>query len=167
MKRTRRARASNVTCPVTSAKSVSSLPWPTFSPGWCLVPRWRIRIVPALTSWPPKRFTPSRWPCESRPFVEEPPPFLCAMMQFPSEIRNSERAFLPRARPVQASLHHEKERARAGLRAILQLDVTDLHGRIVLAMAALNLILVWCLELQDDDILAAALFNDLACCCCL
>src|SRR5216684_923724 len=63
----------------TIAKSVSSLPCPTFSPAWCLVPRWRTRIVPALTNCPPKRLTPSLCPCESRPFVEEPPPFLLAM----------------------------------------------------------------------------------------
>ena len=36
-------------------------------------------IIPALTSWPAKIFTPSRWLCESRPFLEEPSPFLCAI----------------------------------------------------------------------------------------
>jgi hypothetical protein len=64
-------------------EGVSSLPRPTFRPGLCRVPRWRIKIVPAWTSWPPKRFTPSRCPCESRPFTDEPPPFLCAMKNSP------------------------------------------------------------------------------------
>src|SRR3954453_8261757 len=36
-------------------------------------------ISPALTSWPPKRFTPSRWEFESRPFLVDAAPFLCAM----------------------------------------------------------------------------------------
>src|SRR5438477_7673177 len=44
----------------------------------------------------------------------------------------------------------------------LQLDVADLHGRIVLAMAALNLILVCFLELKDGQFLCAALFNNFA-----
>ena len=33
----------------------------------------------ALTSCPAKIFTPSRWLAESRPFLEEPSPFLCAI----------------------------------------------------------------------------------------
>src|SRR6185503_19267854 len=36
-------------------------------------------IMPDSTCWPPKRFTPRRWPPESRPLREEPPAFLCAM----------------------------------------------------------------------------------------
>jgi hypothetical protein len=36
-------------------------------------------IDPPVTSWPPKAFTPSRCAFESRPFVELPPPFLCAI----------------------------------------------------------------------------------------
>ena len=40
------------------ANSVSSLPRPTFLPGWIGVPRWRTRIEPPVTSWPPKRLTP-------------------------------------------------------------------------------------------------------------
>jgi hypothetical protein len=49
------------------------------------VPRWRMMIEPPVTSWPPKAFTPSRCAFESRPFVELPPPFLCAIAQSPSE----------------------------------------------------------------------------------
>src|SRR3954453_22385937 len=36
-------------------------------------------ISPALTTWPPKGFTPSRWALESRPLREDEAPFLCAM----------------------------------------------------------------------------------------
>src|SRR3712207_9319690 len=36
-------------------------------------------ISPALTTWPPKRFTPRRWAFESRPLREDEAPFLCAM----------------------------------------------------------------------------------------
>src|SRR5260370_29809926 len=61
------------------AKSVSSFPRLTLRPGLCLVPRCRIRIVPALTNWPANRFTPSRCPGELRPFTDDPPPFLSAI----------------------------------------------------------------------------------------
>src|SRR3954451_12114178 len=36
-------------------------------------------ISPALTTWPPKRFTPRRWAFESRPLRDDEAPFLCAM----------------------------------------------------------------------------------------
>src|SRR5487761_101981 len=38
-----------------------------------------MRILPASTCSPPKRFTPSRLEWESRPFLVLPPAFLCAM----------------------------------------------------------------------------------------
>src|ERR1700682_1214547 len=41
-------------------------------------------MVPACTSCPPNRLTPSRCPCELRPLTDEPPPFLCAI-QIPLE----------------------------------------------------------------------------------
>src|SRR5579859_7900356 len=65
--------------PVTLAKSVSSLPRPTFAPGLMRVPRWRTMMVPPGTSCPPKAFTPRRCALESRPFLELPKPFLCAI----------------------------------------------------------------------------------------
>src|ERR1700686_2369705 len=68
--------------PVILAKSVSSLPRPTFSPGLTRVPRCRIIIVPPGTSCPPNALTPSRCALESRPFREVPCPFLCAINQF-------------------------------------------------------------------------------------
>src|SRR5581483_5406458 len=65
--------------PSTLANSVSSLPRPTFLPGFRRVPRWRTMIEPPVTSCPPKAFTPSRCAFESRPFLELPNPFLCAI----------------------------------------------------------------------------------------
>src|SRR6195952_4678092 len=42
-----------------------------------------MRISPALTTWPPKRFTPKYWALESRPLRELDAPFLCAMSVLP------------------------------------------------------------------------------------
>src|SRR5437868_6790859 len=69
----------NSTAPDSLANNVSSPPRPTLTPGWNLVPRWRTMISPALTTWPPNRFTPSRCALESRPLRELEAPFLCAM----------------------------------------------------------------------------------------
>src|SRR3954454_10515945 len=74
-----RPRSRNSTTPVTLAKRVSSLPQPTLRPGLILVPRWRTIIEPPGTSWPQNTFTPSRCALESRPFLELPKPFLCAI----------------------------------------------------------------------------------------
>src|SRR5260370_28270206 len=74
-----RPRSLNSTVPVTFANSVSSLPQPTLVPGLILVPRCRTMIEPPGTSCPPNTFTPSRCALESRPFLEVPCPFLCAI----------------------------------------------------------------------------------------
>src|ERR1017187_1941498 len=74
-----RPRSLNSTLPVTLANSVSSLPQPTLRPGLILVPRCRTMMEPPGTSWPPNTFTPRRCAWESRPFLELPKPFLCAM----------------------------------------------------------------------------------------
>src|SRR5665213_247109 len=84
-KRPRLPRSANFTRPVTLANKVSSDPMPTLRPGLILVPRWRMMIDPPVTSSPPKDFTPSRCALESRPFVELPPPFLCAIAESPSD----------------------------------------------------------------------------------
>src|SRR4030095_14582524 len=55
---------------------------PTLVPGVMVVPRWRTMMLPAGTTWPPKRFTPRRWPGESRPLRELPPAFLCAIADY-------------------------------------------------------------------------------------
>src|SRR5258708_2648473 len=36
-------------------------------------------IVPACTAWPSPALMPRRWPTLSRPFLTEPPAFLCAI----------------------------------------------------------------------------------------
>src|SRR5689334_8057644 len=74
-----RPRSLNSTTPVTLANKVSSLPQPTCRPGLIFVPRCRTMMDPPGTSWPPKTFTPSRCAFESRPFLELPNPFLCAI----------------------------------------------------------------------------------------
>src|SRR5579864_8946448 len=74
-----RPRSRNTTIPETFANRVSSLPKPTFSPGLKEVPRCRTSMEPPVTSSPPKAFTPRRCALESRPFLELPRPFLCAI----------------------------------------------------------------------------------------
>src|SRR5258708_3002844 len=74
-----RPRSLNSTTPVTLANRVSSLPQPTLRPGLIFVPRCRTMMDPPGTSWPPKTLTPSRCALESRPFLELPKPFLCAI----------------------------------------------------------------------------------------
>src|SRR4029453_2252535 len=59
---------------------VLSLPVPTLGPACHLVPRWRAMMLPASTISPPADFKPSRRPAESRPFREDPPAFLCAIV---------------------------------------------------------------------------------------
>src|SRR3990170_6462102 len=52
---------------------------PTLAPGRTLVPRWRMRTLPAVTHSPANAFTPSRLLLLSRPLRDEPMPFLCAI----------------------------------------------------------------------------------------
>ncbi len=66
----------NSTVPSRLAKIVSSRPMPTPAPGRNRVPRWRTMIMPAFTFCPAKILTPRRFAFESRPFREEPRPFL-------------------------------------------------------------------------------------------
>ena len=40
-------------------------------------------MLPGIADWPPKIFTPSLLPAESRPFRDEPPAFLCAIPSSP------------------------------------------------------------------------------------
>src|SRR5579863_2288650 len=77
-----RPRSRNSTMPLTLANRVSSLPRPTFSPGFKGVPRCRTMIEPPGTFCPPKTFTPRRCAFESRPFLELPKPFLCAIYAY-------------------------------------------------------------------------------------
>src|SRR5919108_2311641 len=72
-------RSRKATLPSRVAKIVWSRPTPAPGPALKRVPRWRTTIMPALTSWPSKILTPSRLDSESRPFFDEPRPFLCAI----------------------------------------------------------------------------------------
>src|SRR5579871_1019988 len=77
------------TTPVPLANKVSSLPQPTLSPGLIRVPRWRTMMEPPGTNWPPKTLTPSRCALESRPFLELPKPFLCAILHLYENVADS------------------------------------------------------------------------------
>src|SRR3954454_13879591 len=67
------------TRPSRLAKIVSSRPMPAPGPGRKRVPRCRTMIVPDVTPWPSKTLTPSILGAESRPFLDDPSPFLCAI----------------------------------------------------------------------------------------
>src|SRR3712207_9216901 len=54
-------------------------PRSTLFPYTTLFRSCRTMISPALTTWPPKRFTPRRCALESRPLRDDDAPFLCAM----------------------------------------------------------------------------------------
>src|SRR3989338_1592410 len=73
----------NATTPSMRANRVSSRPRPTLGPGKNRVPRWRIKMVPANTVWPPYRLTPRYCGPESRPLRVDPIPFLDAMLERP------------------------------------------------------------------------------------
>src|SRR5262249_44166627 len=86
----------NLILPVILAKSVSSLPRPTFRPGLMRVPRWRTMMDPPGTTSPANRLTPSRCAFESRPFFELPKPFLCAISDPQNLCRSHRRCFASR-----------------------------------------------------------------------
>src|ERR1700755_333886 len=82
--------SSNSTTPSIKENRVSPLPRPTFLPGFHFVPRWRARMFPPSTRSPPNFFRPSRCAFESRPFRDEPTPFLCAIVLTPKGSQESE-----------------------------------------------------------------------------
>src|SRR5687767_10917230 len=65
---------------------VKSVPSPTLRPGCHFVPHWRTMMLPATTFSPPNFFTPRYCGLLSRPFLDEPTPFLCAMRTPLSEL---------------------------------------------------------------------------------
>src|SRR5581483_6118020 len=69
-------RSRNLMRPLILANKVSSLPRPTFRPGFTRVPRCRTMMVPPGTTCPPNALNPRRCALESRPFRELPNPFL-------------------------------------------------------------------------------------------
>src|SRR5882762_3363546 len=91
-------------------------------------------MEPPGTSCPPNAFTPSRCAFESRPFLELPKPFLCAMRNF-----------------RYASLLK---------RCCLSDDVADPNLRIILPMALGALVLLFALELKNQTLAAAVLIGN-------
>src|SRR5450830_94213 len=138
-------RVPNFTAPGARANNVSSLLRPTFWPGWKWVPRCRTMISPADTTWPPKRFTPRRWAFESRPLREALAPFLCAMANLLSYYSRR----LGSGAPAGSA-------AGAG-----SLDAGDLQPGQVLAVALALAVTGLALELEDDDLGAALVLDDL------
>src|SRR5207248_1935192 len=132
--------------PSTSANSVSSLPRPTFFPGFHFVPRWRARMLPPKTCSPPNFFRPKRCECESRPLRDEPTPFLCAMTKTPNAECGMMSDEYEAARAFNSSfrIHHSSLSYRI-----------NLHGRVVLPVALRALVLLAALLLEDDDLVAA------------
>src|SRR6266404_2559102 len=96
---------------------------PTRSPGWNLVPRCRTMMLPGMTISPPNFLTPSRRPALSRPLREEPPAFLCAILNL--LLRRLRRHF---GRPPAPS-------SAAGARRALSVDLIDPQHGLELAVA--------------------------------
>src|SRR5258707_11266695 len=96
---------------------------PTRSPGWNLVPRCRTMMLPGMTISPPNFLTPSRRPALSRPLREEPPAFLCAILNL---LRLRWRLHRPPA-----------PRSAAGARRALGVDLVDPEHGLKLAVAVL------------------------------
>src|SRR6266853_1903848 len=118
---------------------------PTRSPGWNLVPRCRTMMLPGMTISPPNFLTPSRRPALSRPLREEPPAFLCAILNL---LRLRGRLRRP-----------PTPRSPAGGRAALSVDLVDPQHGLVLAVAVFAAVIVPPLFLEDDDLVGAALLD--------
>src|SRR5271168_3460764 len=104
---------------------------PTCVPGWNLVPRCRTMMLPGTTISPPNFLTPSRRPALSRPLREEPPAFLCAILNL----------------------------LRIRRRRAVSMDLVDPQNGLILAVAVLTAIIVPPLFLEDDDLVGAALLD--------
>src|SRR3954466_15679636 len=87
-------------------------------------------IDPPVTNSPEKTLIPSRCELESRPFLELPKPFLCAMQK------------------------------SSGAPAPLGQNLLDRHARIVLPVPDGALVLFLSFELKDDDLVASPVSGD-------
>jgi hypothetical protein len=67
-----------MTSPSLNANKVKSFPWPTPTPAWNLFPNCLTMMFPASHFCSPNSFTPRYFAFESRPFLTDPVPFLCA-----------------------------------------------------------------------------------------
>src|ERR1700761_4981465 len=127
-----RPRSRNSTVPGTVANKVSSLPTPTFFPGLYRVPRCRTMIDPPVTNSPENTLMPSRCEFESRPFLELPKPFLCAIPNPSSDLRP------------------------------LCQDLLHFHPGVVLPVADGASVLFLPLEFEDQNFVAAAVRGNFA-----
>src|ERR1700732_1663349 len=118
---------------------------PTRSPGWNLVPRCRTMMLPGMTISPPNFLTPSRRPALSRPLREEPPAFLCAILNLLRRFRR---------------LRLQLSRAALGARRALGVDLGDPQQGLILAVAVLAAVIVPPLLLEDDDLVGATLLDE-------
>src|SRR5947199_8829271 len=98
-------------------------------------------MLPGMTIWPPNFLTPSRRPALSRPLREEPPAFLCAILNLLRLRRRLRRP--PAPRPP------------AGARRAVGMDLIDPQHGLVLAVAILATVILSPLCLEDDDLIGA------------
>src|ERR1700676_4912191 len=102
-------------------------------------------MLPGMTIWPPNFLTPSRRPALSRPLREEPPAFLCAILNL-----------LRRFRRLRLHLSRAALRARRSL----GVDPGDPQQGLILPVAVLAAVIVPPLLLEDDDLVGAALLDE-------
>src|SRR5437762_9919528 len=102
-------------------------------------------MLPGITISPPNFLTPSRLPALSRPLRDEPPAFLCAILNL------LRRRLLRRRCPGAAPWR------RCFLPA--QPDLGDLQHGLMLAMAVLAPVILPPLFLEDDDLVGAAVLD--------
>src|SRR5712692_2724391 len=98
-------------------------------------------MPPPRMVWPPNTLTPSRCAFESRPFLEEPKPFLCAIA-------------LPLSRRPQARRSQIEILSLEALAVGQDLFYCYLYE--VLAVALYRFVLLLALELEDQNLLATA-----------
>src|SRR5919204_415100 len=142
-------------------------------------------IAPAVTVWPANTLTPSRWAAESRPFLDDPRPFLCAIARLllraprgrapPRRLRllrrrrlGRGRARLPCRRLLRRRLGPRLAVGRLGCalagRGALRLrftDRVDLDPAQLRPVSARLLEPTLGLEREDADLLAAQVLDDL------
>src|SRR2546423_5310552 len=102
-------------------------------------------MLPGITISPPNFLTPSRLPALSRPLRDEPPAFLCAILNLLC------RRLLRRRCPGAAA------RRRCFLPG--QPDLGDLQHGLMLAMAVLAPVILPPLFLEHDDLVGAAVLD--------
>src|SRR3954453_22022565 len=102
-------------------------------------------MLPGITISPPNFLTPSRLPALSRPLRDEPPAFLCAILN------------LLRRRLLRRRCPGAAPRRRCFLPG--QPDLGDLQHGLMLAMAVLAPVVLPPLFLEHDDLVGAALLD--------